>query len=65
MPKIKTNKAVSKKIKITGKRKALRRHTKQNHYNSKQTGNSRRTKRNDQRLFKKDEKNILAALPYN
>lgn len=65
MPKMKTKKAVAKKIRVTKKRKALRRHTSQNHYNSKETGKFRRGKRKDLRLFKADEKNVLAALPYN
>lgn len=65
MPKLKTKKSVAKKVKITGKRKLLRRYTKQNHYNSKQTGKFKRFKRKDQRLFKADEANVLKALPYN
>lgn len=65
MPKLKTKKSVAKKVKITGGKKLLRRYTKQNHYNSKQTGKFKRFKRNDQRLFKADEANVLNALPYN
>jgi ribosomal protein L35 len=64
MPKLKTRKSVSKKVRITKKKKAMRRYTKQNHYNSKQTGNFKRKKRRDIRLFKTDEKNVLKALPY-
>jgi len=65
MPKLKTNKAVSKKIKITGKKKALRLYTKQNHYNSRETGKFKRFKRSEKRLYKTDEKNVIQALPYN
>lgn len=64
MPKLKTNKAVSKKIKVTGKGKALRRYTKQNHFNSRETGKFKRFKRKDRRLAKADEENVLKALPY-
>lgn len=64
MPKLKTRKAVIKKFKITKKKKALRRKTGQNHFNSKETGNEGRKKRGDVRLFKADEKNVLKALPY-
>jgi ribosomal protein L35 len=64
MPKLKTRKSVSKKVRITKKKKAMRRYTKQNHYNSKQTGNFKRKKRRDIELFKTDEKNVLKALPY-
>lgn len=65
MPKLKTKKSVIKKIKITKKKKALRRKTGQNHFNSKETGEKGREKRRDLRLFKADEKNVLKALPYN
>lgn len=64
MPKIKTFKALSKKVKITGKKKVTRRSMNQNHYNSKDTGEQGRSKKGDHRLFKADEKNVLKALPY-
>lgn len=63
MPKMKTKKSVSKKVKVTGTGKALRRHTKQNHYNSRQNGTFKRKKRKDLRAFKTDEKNLLRGLP--
>ncbi|KKP71003.1 MAG: hypothetical protein UR69_C0002G0170 [Candidatus Moranbacteria bacterium GW2011_GWE2_35_2-] len=62
MPKQKTNKSLIKKVRITKNKKVIKRHTKQNHGNSKETGKFRRHKRNDQRLFKTDEKNILKAI---
>jgi ribosomal protein L35 len=62
MPKIKTNKSLAKKVKVTKKKKVLMRATKQNHYNSKQTGSEKRRKRSDKRLFKTDEKNVLKAI---
>ncbi|MEI8343710.1 MAG: 50S ribosomal protein L35 [Candidatus Moraniibacteriota bacterium] len=64
MPKMKTNKSVVKKVKITKNKKVLRRSTGQNHYNSKETGAVGRAKKKDQRMFSTDEKNIVAALPY-
>jgi len=64
MPKIKTKKSVVKKVKITKNKKAIRRSTGQNHYNSKETGAEGRAKKKDKRMFKADEKNIVAALPY-
>lgn len=64
MPKIKTKKALVKKVKITKKKKVFRRFTNQNHFNSKDTGKTGRNKRKDRRLFKADEKNVLKALPY-
>jgi ribosomal protein L35 len=63
MPKLKTKKSVVKKVKITKNKKVTRRYTKQNHYNSRQTGNFKRKKRGIKRLFKTDEKNVLKALP--
>lgn len=64
MPKLKTNKSVVKKVRLTKKRKVMRRKTSQNHYNSKDNGQEGRVKRNDIRLFKTDEANVLKALPY-
>ena len=64
MPKIKTNKAASKKFKITKNKKVTRRKTGQNHYNSKETGKEGRAKKGDIRLPKAEEKNVLRALPY-
>lgn len=64
MPKLKTPKSVVKKIKITKRKKAIRRATGQNHFNSKENGKAGRKKKNDVRLFKTDEKNIIKALPY-
>lgn len=64
MPKLKTFKALVKKVKITGKKKVTKRATGQNHYNSKDTGEQGRMKKKDQRLFKADEKNVLKAIPY-
>jgi large subunit ribosomal protein L35 len=65
MPKMKTKKALSKKVKITKNKKVTRRKTGQNHYNSKETGKVGREKKGTVRLFKADEKNVLRALPYN
>jgi len=64
MPKLKTKKALVKKIKVTKKKKVIRRSTGQNHYNSKDTGKEGRAKKQDLRLFKADEKNVLRAIPY-
>lgn len=62
MPKLKTKKALVKKIKITKRKKVIRRSTGQNHYNSKENGKVGRAKKSDKRLFKADEKNVLAAM---
>ncbi len=65
MPKLKTKKSVSKKVRITAGKKVLRRYTKQNHFNSRETGKFKRLKRKEVRLDKSNEKNVLKALPYN
>ncbi len=65
MPKQKTNKAVSKKFKVTGSGKLLRRATGQNHYNSRDTGTSTRAKRLDAGIaIPAEEANLRKALPY-
>lgn len=62
MPKLKTKKALAKKIKISKNKKVSRRKTGQNHFNSKETGKKGRQKRKDVRLFRGDEKNVLKAI---
>jgi large subunit ribosomal protein L35 len=64
MPKLKTKKALVKKIKLTKKGKIFRRKTGQNHYNSKETGKAGREKKKSIRLSRCDEKNFLKGLPY-
>lgn len=59
----KTNKSLIKKVKITKNGKVLVRHSGQNHYNTRETGNFKRKKRRDIRLFKTDERNIIKGLP--
>jgi len=62
MPKLKTRKSVVKKFKITGKKKVLRRHSKQNHFNARQTSKFKRLKRNDVLVEGKIRKNILTDI---
>lgn len=62
MPKMKTRKALVKKITVSKNKKVQRRSTGQNHFNAKESGNKTRGKRSDKRLFKTDEKNVLRAL---
>ncbi len=62
MPKKKSNRALLKKIKITAQKKLLRRYTKQNHFNSKQTGDLKRKKRRDVEITGTERKNILKAI---
>jgi large subunit ribosomal protein L35 len=61
----KTKKSVSKKIKVTGSGKLMRRSSGQNHYNSRDTGAQTRAKRIDKGFaVAKEEQNVKNALPY-
>ncbi|MDD3498295.1 MAG: 50S ribosomal protein L35 [Candidatus Moranbacteria bacterium] len=62
MPKMKSKRSLMKKIRITGKKKVMRRYTKQNHFNSKQTGKFKRKKRLDRQIVGKEAANILKAI---
>jgi ribosomal protein L35 len=62
MPKMKSKKSLIKKVKVTADKKVLRRYTKQNHFNCKQTGNFKRKKRSDVEIVGQEAKNILKAI---
>ncbi|HEB01562.1 MAG TPA: 50S ribosomal protein L35 [Candidatus Portnoybacteria bacterium] len=62
--KLKTRKSVAKRFKITAKKKLLRRSSRQNHFNARDSGNKTRQKRRQKRISKADEKNIKRLLPY-
>jgi len=61
---MKTRKAVLKRIKVTGRKKLLKRPLCQGHFNAKESGNKTRRKRKETRASKADEKIIRKALPY-
>jgi ribosomal protein L35 len=65
MPKLKTRKAVRKRVKITANKKVLRRDVGQGHFNAREEGKTTRSKRTDETVFKTDAENILRNLPYN
>ena len=60
----KTRKSVAKKVKITKNGKVLRRRTKQNHFNLRESKQFKRAKRRDTVIGGKEARNIKAALPY-
>jgi large subunit ribosomal protein L35 len=65
MPKIKTHKATAKRYKKTGTNKLLRRKAGQDHFNSRESGKTKRNKRRDipgNATFTKTIKNLM---PYN
>jgi len=58
MPKQKTRKSISKRFKITKNNKVIRRKAGQDHFNSRESGNTVRKKRRDIEMFSQDAKNI-------
>jgi large subunit ribosomal protein L35 len=62
--KLKTSKSASKRFKVTSKGKLEHRHARTNHFNAKQSGESRRQKRPDSILAKQNKKDIRNLMPY-
>lgn len=62
MPKMKTKKSITKKIKVTGSGKLKTRATGQNHHNSRDTGKQSRAKRKNNDVYPAVSKNIKQAL---
>lgn len=58
MPKIKVRQAVAKRFKITKKKKVVKRSTGQDHFNARESGKQKRSKRLDKFISKADAKNI-------
>jgi large subunit ribosomal protein L35 len=65
MPKLKTRKTVSKRIKITKTGKAIKRAAGQDHFNSRERGIKTMNKRRDVSLSKECTKIVKKMLPYN
>lgn len=64
MPKIKTRKAVAKRFTVTKKKKVIKRTAGQDHFNARESGNTKRNKRRDSQIAKADQKNIKKFMPY-
>ncbi|MBL7058554.1 50S ribosomal protein L35 [Patescibacteria group bacterium] len=64
MPKIKTHKATSKRITITKTGKLKQRKGGQDHFNSRETGNTKRKKRRDITISKSYAKVFKSLMPY-
>lgn len=60
----KTYKTLSKRVKITRGGKALKRKAGQDHFNSRENGNTRRNKRSDLEMPKEYRKTISTLMPY-
>lgn len=65
MPKIKTIKAVSKRITITKRGKVKQRKAGQAHFNSRESGNTKRNKRRDITIDNNHIKTLKSLMPYN
>jgi len=65
MPKIKTHKATVKRFKKTANKKLIQRKAGQDHFNSRETGNTTRHKRLDISTTKTLAKTIKMLTPYN
>ena len=65
MPKIKTHKATVKRFKRTGKNKLKQRKAGQDHFNSRESGNTTRQKRLDISTTKTLDRTIKQLTPYN
>lgn len=65
MPKLKTRKAVAKRIRVTKTGKLQIRAGGQDHFNARETGNKKRNKRRGKDLASVNHKNIKRTLPYS
>jgi ribosomal protein L35 len=65
MPKIKTHKATVKRFKKTGRNKLTQRKGGQDHFNSRESGRTTRSKRRDIATTGTLEKTIKMLTPYN
>jgi len=62
---MKTRKSVRKRVKVTARKKVIRRDVGQDHFNARESGKTTRSKRRDFVVFKTDAENILRNLPYS
>ena len=65
MPKIKTHKATAKRFKITKNEKILKRKAGQDHFNARESGNTKRNKRRDISISNTKRRVIKQLMPYN
>lgn len=67
MPKMKTHKAATKRLRVTGakkgKRKVMRRYAAQDHFNAREKGKATRNKRRDLQIPKTEIESLRLLLP--
>ncbi|MBI3115260.1 MAG: 50S ribosomal protein L35 [Candidatus Kerfeldbacteria bacterium] len=64
MAKLKTHKALRKRLHITGRHKLLRRQAGQDHFNARDTGKKTKNKRRDVTLSNTHRKAVQKLIPY-
>ena len=62
--KLKTKKALKKRVKVTGKKKIMIRTGGQDHFNSRESGNVTRNKKRDKKISSANVKTVKKLLPY-
>lgn len=65
---MKTNKAIAKRFTIKGKgkkKKLIKRAEGQDHFNARESGNTKRAKRTDKTMTNTLKKTLLRAMPYS
>lgn len=62
--KLKTHKAVAKRLKLTKGGKLMKRHAGQDHFNSRDAGKITRKKRRDKSVSASYEKNLKKLMPF-
>lgn len=64
MPKLKTHKAIAKRFKVTKTGKIIKRTSGQDHFNSRESGKTKRNKRSDLVMSPVFKKIMAERLPY-
>lgn len=65
MPKLKTHQATAKRVVITGKKKVLKRKAGQDHFNSRESGETVMGKRRDVSVHQTELPSVRKMLPYD
>jgi len=65
MPKMKTRKAIAKRVRITKSKKVLKKKAGQDHFNARESGKKMRNKRRLGELSCATTKNVRKTLPYS
>ncbi len=65
MPKLKTHKAVSRRIRVTKNKKYMRKAAGQSHFNARENGKTGRNKKRDFAIAKTEHKTFKSLMPYS